>query len=67
MLNIVLMYDPTILLLGTHLRKIKTYVLTEVCTGSIMAAIFIFIDKSLIYNVSGIQQSDTYIYMHFPL
>lgn len=40
-LNIFLPYDPAVVHLGISPRGLKTYVLTEPCTGSVTAALFI--------------------------
>lgn len=40
-LNIYLPYDPVITLLGTYLRKMKTYVYTKSCTQLFTEALFV--------------------------
>ena len=44
-LNILLPYDPTIVLLGIYPKELKTYVHTKTCTGRFTAALFL-IDKT---------------------
>ena len=44
--NILLSYDPTVLLLGIHPNELNIYVHTKTCTRMFIAALFI-IDKNL--------------------
>ena len=45
MLNIELLYDPAIPLLGIYPKELKTYVLTNTCTVMFIAALIILAKK----------------------
>lgn len=40
-LNVFLMYDPAIMLLGIHPKELKIYIHSKTCTWVFMAALFI--------------------------
>ena len=46
-----LLYDLTILHLGTYLRKMKTYICTKSCTPSFIAAFFTIGKNPSVYQI----------------
>ena len=50
MLSIALLHDPAILLLGINPREIRAYTCTTTFTRMFMAALFITVQKKILYN-----------------
>ena len=46
-----LLYDLTILHLGTYPRKMKTYICTKICTPSFIAAFFTIEKNPSVYQI----------------